>query len=1465
MAFSLAHASQSLPGSNAAVNVGAEMMEISTEVHYSWSTSFIAASRSNTHSNQALGFLSLAGESKVRLLPSPWPTDKLPPPTSSLFSITSIKGLVAAASPSAVVVATTESVRQAFSAGNSSEKVKPFTPQLTLPAPRLSQVCFTTDGKYLILSAEAGGGLAVYETQSLLQGNKEPAFSIATEGVGVRSIVPNPVADFADIVAVTLERGQLMMANLSERRFMPGQNGAVLKDGVSCVSWSNAGRNLVAGLGDGTAFQLEPSGVGKAVIPRPPAVDGGWHVSSILWLANNDFLLVHTPTNPSDPVDSAFHLAQTNADRSSFRFQKLPLDPAPPFGMNRLPPTHYFCRLRGWDNLLDALIISSVASPDVGLITKSNVPLTRDVDAAQITNTYTTTGFVNDSRRAQLPTSVNEDMAETSPVGMALDLSATEKAYKPIPGDEIDYSPIPLPAMMLLNHEGILSAWWFVYNDAVRGNKIYPRMVAAGGSVSSPTSVTNPSTQASGFAALSAPKLQAPAFGSSGFAAPKTTAFGQIGFGTQPAQTNTFGSSGFGSQSQMGAKASPWASGSTSQSSAPAFGQSAFGQPAALGKPAFGSATAFGASASSQGFGSAGALGQNKSPWGTVQSSTNDPSAKTSTPFGGAAATGQSGFGKLASSGQSGFAALGGATSSPFGQLKSSQPAFAATSTPGTSFVMSGMSTPQPSFGSTVTIDSKTDGSTIGSKSLFDGTPAQPTSFGKLSSWQAEQDDDAMADDGDELPTEEPQQQPQAQEQEQQKSTNGLFGAESGGFKLESSFKADDSSKDDPAQKELGKPLFGSDFAASLGNKQDAVESTPTKDQPAAGKLVFSLPAKNNDTTTASTPPKVTPIAIPPKQETPPKSHSLQPAEPPEVTSKPVSSPAPTASAPSSVEELPPMGSSPPIDSSPPGHAENIPAPDSDDGESQDESEDFEDESGEVSEGDEEETGEVEDTVDDAPLPPDPSKVKKPAWFYEAPPGAESSKPFPVPSAKPQQLKPVFSRQALPEAPSPPSTTESPLFGGKTTTTPAGFPKAPMTFQPPVVRESPRSPSPVRSASTPVGRAMAPPTLPQSPLRQPPTSRPIIRPALPSQPEEPTLTAADLTDIEDARIRALLAAPIQATTTLDPFIAYHSTTGPEDNTKMGLPAAIERVYRDINSMIDNLGLNARSITAFVRGHEEHGKDAGRERSDLEDPNSWVLGEIEALAGVQRQLESEVDNARVEDVDSSVAELAGMRRELLRWRREVQGARAALRTAADPAARKRARDAPLPHDAAALQRRLRDGLALLQTQIAVAEEAGLATRAKVAAARARTDAAAAPTVEAVEATVRKMTAMVQRRSTDVDVLEAQMRRVGLARESTPERPGSTRSSLLFGRGSALNTPSPGKAKAFEVPESDGGDDDGEDPLQREQRRAWERRVQAYKEKKARRKVALAGLREAVLQKAAAEAAAEAAGRDGALVS
>jgi nucleoporin NUP159 len=235
---------------------------------------------------QALRFLALSGEAKVQLLPTPWPSDQLPPPTASLMSVASHKGLVAAAGPDAVIVATTESVRKAFDGPESGDgHVKPFQPQLKLPMPmRISQLAFSADESYLVLSAENGGGLAVYEVQALLQGNTQSAFELSTNGQALRALTPNPGSEKCELFAVVTTDGNLMMANLKERNFIQGPNGQVLKDGVSCISWSTKGKQLVAGLGNGTAYLMTPEGAEKGDIPKPPNVSDGDHGKSFLWV-----------------------------------------------------------------------------------------------------------------------------------------------------------------------------------------------------------------------------------------------------------------------------------------------------------------------------------------------------------------------------------------------------------------------------------------------------------------------------------------------------------------------------------------------------------------------------------------------------------------------------------------------------------------------------------------------------------------------------------------------------------------------------------------------------------------------------------------------------------------------------------------------------------------------------------------------------------------------------------------------------------------------------------------------------------------------------------------------------------------------------------------------------------------------------------------------------------------------------
>lgn len=208
--------------------------------------------------------------------------DALPPPTASLLSVASQKGLLAAAGPDSVIIASTESVRQAYAAESpTGSDYKSFTPQLTLPiGMRVSHVAFSADESCLVIAAENGRGLAGYDVQALAQGSTQRTFELATNGISIRALVPNPVPQSAELFAVVTTNGELMIANMKTQQFQSGPSRPVMKRGVSCVSWSPRGKQLVAGLGDGTGYQMTPDGKGKGDIPRPLGLEGDQHGQS---------------------------------------------------------------------------------------------------------------------------------------------------------------------------------------------------------------------------------------------------------------------------------------------------------------------------------------------------------------------------------------------------------------------------------------------------------------------------------------------------------------------------------------------------------------------------------------------------------------------------------------------------------------------------------------------------------------------------------------------------------------------------------------------------------------------------------------------------------------------------------------------------------------------------------------------------------------------------------------------------------------------------------------------------------------------------------------------------------------------------------------------------------------------------------------------------------------------------------
>ena len=130
-----------------------------------------------------------------------------------------------------------------------------------------------------IYRIEVGGGLAVYDVQSLSNGATEPTFQLATSGETLRSLVPNPMPERAEICTTVTDKGKLMIANLQERTLVNGLNGPVLWTQVSCAAGSSKGKQLVAGLADGSIVQMTPDGQEKARIPKPPRL-GDYHGES---------------------------------------------------------------------------------------------------------------------------------------------------------------------------------------------------------------------------------------------------------------------------------------------------------------------------------------------------------------------------------------------------------------------------------------------------------------------------------------------------------------------------------------------------------------------------------------------------------------------------------------------------------------------------------------------------------------------------------------------------------------------------------------------------------------------------------------------------------------------------------------------------------------------------------------------------------------------------------------------------------------------------------------------------------------------------------------------------------------------------------------------------------------------------------------------------------------------------------
>jgi nucleoporin NUP159 len=1191
--------------------------------------------------------------------------------------------------------------------------------------------------------------------------------------------------------------------------------------------------------------------------------------------------MAHTPQDGQNGMvpESLYHLVtRTPGPPPSYTYQKLP-DPAGPFSsVERGSPHQFFLRLRNFPpNLEDLLIIASTASTDIGLFSKCKTPLATDKPAEKITGVFTMTEMNDDSRRATLP--ISSENNDTSPIGIALDLSSTETVWKPVPtDDENDDSAGPVPGLMCLNHEGILKYWSIIYSESIQQRTTYPGIGSAGaiGNQASPAPAP----------ALSSP---APAFGAKAI-------FGQSPIVT--ASKPSFGATGgsaFGSASGMGQKASVWGTPSAPATSnntpAPAFGAPAFGSASSLGggsafgKPAFGSP-------STAAFGSANLPGQKASPWGTTATTPSATfgqagGAKAASPFGSSSSAANSapasgGFANFASKG--GFTAannLQNATGSVFG--KSAAPsAFGAPSN----------STP---FGSTASNDNKPATGILGAPPTGDkpsggifGSSLQNKPASGLFGAPASDNKPSTTFGGD-------------------AASSTPFG--SAGFSLGTTFKKDTSANDGALEidESKGTSMFGSAFGGALGEaspaqpsvskeaEMDAVESTvkefplpspnpvstpqppkfsfnqattagnpssPLKESstpaatPAPGKFsftplkmaegssLFGTPASTTPATvskpatagfgfgkdapptfsfaklgdptvapgpkTPSTtePPFITQTPATPKIKDEPNEESSgisrnisEAPLPPDPTSKTsfpfgesstsssetdesLPSGTPSTSEPVSRKKTPPSVESPEKTSANVTPPPDVPEGPADEGE----------ESGFSSEGEEQEDGELEEEGEEADSPESRTHSEEGEISEEGSGEEVEQSPSPTsdtqetpgftpqtsstggPNGKPAESS-IFTKISLPSHQNAPT---RPLFGEVA----ANVPSLPPPSKP-RDPQSPRSPSPVRGAIP--GR-----------MSRPDASRSVSAPGVASQllgtsqrlgqkpPGSVTTTfsltreqqqsderrrietrarqeAAEtqaLVDEEDNSMQKYLAEDIEPTRTLDEFVAHTVTESTDEGTS--IPAQVEALYRDVNSMIDTLGVNAKALKAFIMAHTEQYKESDQSREDLENEDDWVLGDIESLSYlVNTDVTRDLEEGRVKDIARKLEICSDLHRDLAKLRVKHEEVKKLIQAHRDPEKMEATRSQPLSADQVSQQQVLRKNFTTLQKLLPEAEESLTLLKVKIvsqATSNKRSNGQAVPTVEAVMRTIAKITNMAEKKSGDIDLLESQMRKL-----------------------------------------------------------------------------------------------------------
>lgn len=204
----------------------------------------------------------------------------------------------------------------------------------------VSHLAFSFDGSKFYVAASQGG-LLVYNTKSVNNGRTEIVCPALLD------LLANPAND---TVALLSTSGDLFL--------LKNESIQQVGSGISAISWSKKGKQIMAGQQNGSLIQYNPAGDVKAQLPAVNDEAGG--ISSLCWL-ENDLLTVAYRNRDNDIA--VYLLRRSTAQGITSLYYTLLANPSPSWGDTSHEPNYFFIPISK-----SLVLTTCTTSADIGLI-----------------------------------------------------------------------------------------------------------------------------------------------------------------------------------------------------------------------------------------------------------------------------------------------------------------------------------------------------------------------------------------------------------------------------------------------------------------------------------------------------------------------------------------------------------------------------------------------------------------------------------------------------------------------------------------------------------------------------------------------------------------------------------------------------------------------------------------------------------------------------------------------------------------------------------------------------------------------------------------------------------------------------------------------------------------------------------------------------------------------------------------